>query len=74
MKAFQGDHGLTVDGICGPATWAALDAAVAGVQSTTEDSVKTYTVLIKGLDITQAEAIAANYPGNSEIVEGSDGK
>ena len=74
VKAFQGDHGLTVDGICGPATWAALDAAVAGVQSTTEDSVKTYTVLIKGLDITQAEAIAANYPGNSEIVEGSDGK
>lgn len=27
LRAFQSAHGLTVDGICGMATWAALDAA-----------------------------------------------
>lgn len=28
VKAFQRDHGLAADGICGPLTWTALDAAV----------------------------------------------
>lgn len=28
VKAFQCDHGLEADGICGPLTWAALDASV----------------------------------------------
>lgn len=28
---FQRTHGLTVDGICGPQTWAAIDAAVAAL-------------------------------------------
>jgi hypothetical protein len=27
VRAFQSDHGLTPDGICGPLTWAALDAS-----------------------------------------------
>lgn len=27
IEAFQKDHGLTVDGLCGPKTWAALKAA-----------------------------------------------
>ena len=33
VKKFQTASGLTVDGICGPMTWAALDAAVAAFGS-----------------------------------------
>ena len=29
VKKFQQDHGLTVDGICGPATWAKLEKVIA---------------------------------------------
>ena len=29
VKSFQKDHELTADGICGPKTWGALDAAIA---------------------------------------------
>ena len=72
VKAFQGDHGLKVDGICGPATWAALDAAVAAL-TVPESSVTTYTVSIPGLDLTQAQKLVAAYPG-AEIVKGEDGK
>ena len=72
VKAFQGDHGLKVDGICGPATWAALDAAVAAL-TVPESSVSTYSVIIPGLDITQAKRLVENYPG-AEIVKGEDGK
>ena len=72
VKAFQGDHGLKVDGICGPATWAALDAAVAAL-TIPESSVTTYTVRIPGLDLTQAQKLVEAYPG-AEIVKGEDGK
>lgn len=71
---FQRDHGLVADGVCGPLTWDALDKAFALVAGTPDVSVKMYSVIISGLDLTQANAIAGNYPGNSEIVEGSDGK
>ena len=74
VSAFQKASKLTVDGICGPNTWAALDAALAAVQGTKTESAKSYNVIIKGLDLTQAQAIAANYPATSEIVEGSDGE
>ncbi|MCD8322930.1 MAG: peptidoglycan-binding protein [Oscillospiraceae bacterium] len=30
VRAFQADHNLTVDGVCGPKTWAALIAALNG--------------------------------------------
>ena len=72
VKAFQGDHGLKVDGICGPATWAALDAAVAAL-TVPESSVTPYTVSIPGLDLTQAQKLVEAYPG-AEIVKGEDGK
>ena len=74
VSAFQKASKLTVDGICGPNTWAALDAALADVQGTKTESTKSYNVIIKGLDLTQAQAIAANYPATAEIVEGSDGE
>ena len=72
VETFQYDKRLTIDGICGPKTWAALDAAIDG-QDKKDESVITYTVVIKGLDLTQAQRIVANYPG-SEIVKGEDGK
>ena len=71
---FQRDHGLVADGVVGPMTWDALEQAVGSVHSTIPESVKTYKVIIKGLDLTQAKAIASNYSPNAEIVEGGDGK
>ena len=65
VREFQGDHQLVVDGVVGPMTWDALDKAVAQL----DPSVPvTYSVIIHGLDLTQAEAISSNYPG-SEIVK-----
>lgn len=54
VRAFQKQHGLTVDGVIGPKTWAALDAV--------EPIVK-YTVTIPHLSISQAEALVSQYPG-----------
>lgn len=67
VKEFQRDNGLTQDGICGPKTWAALQEAVDKLQPKPEP-VKTYSVIIHGLDLTQAQEIAGNYPG-AEIKE-----
>ena len=65
VREFQGDHQLVVDGVVGPMTWDALDKAVAQL----DPSVPvTYSVIIHGLDLTQAEVISGNYPG-SEIVK-----
>lgn len=64
VKEFQRDHGLSQDGICGPKTWAALIETVDRLKPQPEPA-KTYTLIISGLDRTQAEAIkavAANYP------------
>lgn len=67
VKAFQSDHKLVVDGVVGPMTWDALDKAVAQLDE--KPIEKIYSVIIRNLDKTQAEAIANNYPG-AEIVEG----
>ena len=64
LKEFQRDNGLTQDGICGPKTWTALQEAV----DKKEPAEKRYSVIIRGLDLTQAKAIAGNYPG-AEIKE-----
>ena len=75
VRSFQREHPpLVVDGVCGPMTWDALQKAVDLLNSSPVVSEKTYRVIIKGLDLTQAQTIAANYPGNCEIVEGSDGQ
>lgn len=73
VASFQQASGLYPDGICGPKTWAALDKAMEGKDP---EPVKTYTVTVKGLSKTQAEDLAASYPGKAEIreetTEGSD--
>ena len=60
VKEFQKDNGLKVDGICGPATWAALD----------ESSPTYYTVTIPHLRETQADQLIAEYTGATKTEEG----
>jgi hypothetical protein len=72
VRSFQREHPpLVVDGVCGPMTWDALDKAVGQIVQKPEEKESVYAVIISGLDKTQAEMIAANYPANSRIVEGS---
>ena len=61
VKAFQKDQGLTVDGIVGPATWAALDAAV-GPEPEPEPAA-TYTVTIPGVTEEQAVELCREWDG-----------
>ena len=60
VRAFQKDHGLTVDGVIGKNTWAALDAVEPAVQ---------YTVTIPHLSKSQADALCQQYPGATMIEE-----
>ena len=60
VKAFQKAHSLAADGIIGPRTHAALEAAV----NSPDRAEKTYSVMISGLDLTQARALQNNYPGS----------
>ena len=56
VKAFQQDWGLEADGIIGPDTWKMLESSPVKVAS--------YSVTIRGLDLTQVRAIMGNYPGS----------
>ena len=80
VRRFQSDHRLTVDGICGTATWAELEKSVAVPENKgtvppvpdpagTEGLSPTFRVTISNLDLTQAKALAANYPGSIVEVE-----
>lgn len=62
LKEFQRDHGLAVDGICGPKTWAELQSAADKVSAKPEP-VKLYTVTISGLAEDKAKAITQQYGG-----------
>ena len=60
VKAFQKDHGLTVDGVIGQKTWYALDGAEPAIL---------YTVTIKGVTESQADALIKQYPGATKTAE-----
>ena len=68
VRSFQSDHRLTVDGIAGPATYGELEKSVNAISVKPEEA--TYSVTIGGLDLTQAQAIMNNYPGNSTLEVG----
>ena len=69
VEQFQLEHGLGVDGICGPKTWAAVEKAVAAKD---EPKPAVYTVTIRGVDIETARKISEAYPA-AEVVEGGAG-
>lgn len=54
VKAFQKDAGLTVDGVCGPKTWAALDAT---------PKMTLYTVTIPHVSLSKAKELSEQYIG-----------
>jgi len=57
VKQFQRDHGLTADGVVGPKTWAALDAAEK------PEKEPEYTVTIKHMKKDKAEELIRLYGG-----------
>ena len=63
VRNFQSDHRLAVDGIVGKNTWAELEKSVNQIAG--KPSELTYSVTISGLDLTQAQVLVNNYPGNS---------
>lgn len=68
LKTFQENHGLTVDGVCGPATWAKLDALVNddAPDKPDPDQVR-YTVTIRGVDAATATYLLESYPGATAV-------
>ena len=63
LKAFQEKNGLTVDGVCGPATWTKLDALLNTDAPEPEPQKVTFTVTIHGLDAATATYLLESYPG-----------
>ena len=61
VKAFQKDHGLTVDGIAGSKTLNALNGA---------QPVQYYTVTIPRVTGSQADALIKQYPQATKTKEG----
>jgi hypothetical protein len=60
VKKFQKDNGLTVDGIIGEKTWAALDQ---------QETPTKYTVVIPHLSNSQADALIRQYPDATKTEE-----
>lgn len=70
VKKFQKANGLTADGITGPRTWSALDAAVGPQPGPAPEPL--YTVTIPHLTYDQATALTKEYPGANMDREGGE--
>jgi len=62
LVAFQRAHGLLADGICGPASWAALEAGEAPPLADITGQVEVETVA-RMFPFTRLDAISRNLPG-----------
>ena len=82
VRSFQSDRNLETDGVVGALTWSELrktesgngassGVILSGTEGEVEGSLTKYCVTISGLDLTQARALQANYPG-SEIRKGTE--
>lgn len=60
VKEFQRDNGLNADGICGPATWKALDST---------EPTQLYTVTIQHLPLYKAQALVSQYDGGAYMTQ-----
>ena len=62
VKKFQKDNKLTVDGVVGQSTWAALEKQ--------ETAAILYTLCIPHLSKTQVDALISQFPGSYSEIEG----
>lgn len=62
VREFQRDHNLSQDGVVGPLTWDTLQKASEAIKQPSENTDEYYTVHIKHLTKTQAEALKNTYP------------
>ena len=67
VRAFQKAHNLSVDGVVGKNTWAALEAAVNAIQEA--PAVVYYDVTIPHLTQGEADAVIAKYPNAKKEIE-----
>ena len=58
VRAFQSAQGLTLDGICGTATWAALDAVQPNADAPTDDTADAWRAKLEALRDSLSSALA----------------
>ena len=84
LRTYQRLHGLEVDGVCGPITWASLIAAAAaatatdsqdstvGIDTGSEPDMTTYTLTTASLDADTAAQLLVEYAAATAVVTITD--